>query len=97
MEMRRHIVLTRCFNDQYSLSVMLDGIGDEAVSKREERTMIDWNRDGKIDGWDHGFTAFLIDEANGKTASGCCGTTVAMFLIGIILPVVLAVVFMAHA
>ena len=71
--------------------------GDEAVSKREERTMIDWNRDGKIDGWDHGFTAFLIDEANGKTASGCCGITVAMFLIGIILPVVLAVVFMAHA
>lgn len=58
---------------------------------------IDWNRDGKIDGWDHGFTAFLIDEANGKTASGCCGTTAAMFLIGIILPVVLAVVFMAHA
>ena len=60
--------------------------------------MIDWNRDGKIDGWDHGFTAFLIDEAekNSGHGTGCCGPTAAMFLIGIILPVVLTVVFVAH-
>ncbi len=63
--------------------------------------MIDWNHDGKVDGWEHGMTAFMIDElskddkgSNGGT--GCCGPTVAMFLIGLILPVIVGVVFIAR-
>lgn len=56
--------------------------------------MFDWNQDGKIDGWDHGFTAFMIDQMeNGdKPTGGCCGPTVAMFLISVLLPVIVFVV-----
>ncbi len=57
--------------------------------------MIDWNHDGKIDGFDHGMTAFMIDELNGKKATGCCGPTVAMFLMAILLPVLLAVILIS--
>ena len=52
--------------------------------------MYDWNHNGKIDAGDHAFTAFLIDEIENGNADkptggcGCCGTTVAMFLIAII-------------
>jgi hypothetical protein len=57
--------------------------------------MFDWNRNGKIDAGDHAFTAFLIDEMDKTTGGcGCCGTTVAMFLIAVLLPVI--VVFVAH-
>lgn len=56
--------------------------------------MIDYNGDGKVDAMEHGLTAFLIDEAekNSNNGTGCCGPTVAMFLIGIVLPVVLFVI-----
>ncbi len=58
--------------------------------------MYDWNHNGKIDAGDHAFTAFLIDEMeNGDKPTGgcgCCGTTVAMFLIAILLPVIVFVV-----
>ena len=65
-------------------------------------SMYDWNHNGKIDAEDHAFTAFMIDEIeNGNTGKptggcGCCGTTVAVFLIGILLPVFLTIVFAAH-
>ena len=61
--------------------------------------MIDWNRDGKIDAGDHAFTAFLIDEMDrdsDEKPTGCCGTTAAMILIGILMPVILTAVFVAH-
>ena len=60
--------------------------------------MQDWNRNGKIDAGDHAFTAFMIDQVReeGGPPTGCCGTTAAMFLIGIILPVVLVVVTVAY-
>lgn len=64
--------------------------------------MFDWNRNGKIDAGDHAFTAFMIDqienESGGKPTGGCgcCGPTVAMFLIGILMPVILTVVFVAR-
>ena len=60
--------------------------------------MYDWNHNGKIDAGDHAFTAFLIDEIeNGNVdkptgGCGCCGTTVAMFLIAILLPMIVFVV-----
>ena len=60
--------------------------------------MYDWNRNGKIDAGDHAFTAFMIDQIeNGNEnkptgGCGCCGPTVAMFLLAVILPVVLLVV-----
>ena len=57
--------------------------------------MYDWNHNGKIDAGDHAFTAFMIDEMDKPTGGcGCCGTTVVMFLIAVLLPVV--VVFVAH-
>ena len=66
--------------------------------------MHDWNGNGKIDPSDHAFTAMILDEMSGDTGgsgggnggSGCCGTTAAMFLIGILLPVVVTAVFIAH-
>ena len=64
--------------------------------------MVDYNGDGKVDAAEHALTAFLIDEAeknssgNNRGSSGCCGPTVAMFLMAVILPVVLTVVFVAH-
>lgn len=64
--------------------------------------MYDWNHNGKIDAGDHAFTAFMIDQMENDNGSkptggcGCCGPTVAMFLIGILLPVILTVVFVAH-
>ena len=66
--------------------------------------MFDWNRNGKIDAGDHAFTAFMIDQIENENGNGgkptggcgCCGPTVAMMLIGIILPVVLTVVFVVH-
>lgn len=60
--------------------------------------MYDWNHNGKIDAGDHAFTAFLIDQIENENKDkptggcGCCGPTVAMFLIAVILPVVLLVV-----
>ncbi len=54
--------------------------------------MIDWSHDGKIDGSDHGMTAFMLDD---EKATGCCGPTVAMFLMAILLPVVIAVIFIS--
>lgn len=58
--------------------------------------MYDWNHNGKIDAGDHALTAFLIDEIeNGDKPTGgcgCCGTTVAMLLIAIVLPVIVFVV-----
>lgn len=64
--------------------------------------MHDWNHNGKIDAEDHAFTAFMIDQIeneneNGSTPTGgcgCCGPTVAMFLIAILMPVI--VVFVVH-
>ncbi len=58
--------------------------------------MIDWNRDGKVDGLEHGMTAFLIDEFNDGKATGCCGPTAAMFLMAILLPVIITAVFSAR-
>lgn len=63
--------------------------------------MFDWNHNGKIDAGDHAFTAFLLDEMDSDDGddnkpTGCCGPTVAMFLMGIIFPVILTVVFVAH-
>ncbi len=58
--------------------------------------MIDWNHDGKIDGFDHGMTAFMLDEMNGEKSTGCCGHTVAMFLMAIVLPVLVTVVFIGR-
>ena len=57
--------------------------------------MIDWIRDGKVDGIDLAITSAMIDDDVGDKPTGgcgCCGTTVAMFLIGIILPVIVFVV-----
>ena len=56
--------------------------------------MIDWNRDGKVDAIDYAITSSMIDDVGDKPTGGCgcCGTTVAMFLIGIILPVIVFVV-----
>ena len=60
--------------------------------------MYDWNHNGKIDAEDHAFTAFMIDEIENGNAGkptggcGCCGTTVMMFLMGILLPVIVFVV-----
>lgn len=58
--------------------------------------MFDWNNDGKIDFWDHAMTAMILDDMEDDKSSGCCGPTVAMFLIGLILPVVVGVVFITH-
>ncbi len=58
--------------------------------------MFDWNRDGKIDARDHAMTAFILDDMEDDNTSGCCGPTVAMFLIGLILPVIVGVVFISH-
>ncbi len=61
--------------------------------------MIDWNHDGKVDLKDHMFTAMVLDELDDDDdgrGTGCCGPTVAMFLIGLILPVIVTVVFIAH-
>ena len=66
--------------------------------------MIDWNGNGKADPEDMAFTAMILDEMSGDTGgsgggnrgNGCCGTTAAMFLIGILLPVVVTAVFIAH-
>ncbi len=58
--------------------------------------MIDWNHDGKIDGFDHGMTMYILDELDDDDVSGCCGPTVAMFLMAIILPVLVTAVFIGH-
>ena len=62
--------------------------------------MYDWNHDGKIDFSDHAFTAFMIDQIENDDkptgGCGCCGPTVAMFLIAIVLPVIFSVVFIVH-
>ncbi len=61
--------------------------------------MIDWNHDGKIDGFDHGMTAFMLDDMedeDGDNGTGCCGPTVAMFLMALILPILVTVVFVSH-
>ena len=56
----------------------------------------DWNHNGKIDAGDHAFTAFMMDQMeNGENPTGgcgCCGTTVAMFRIAVLLPVIVLVV-----
>ena len=55
--------------------------------------MIDWNQDGKIDAIDYAITADMMDDDFGEKPIGCCcGTTVAMFLIAILLPVIVFVV-----
>lgn len=60
--------------------------------------MYDWNHNGKIDAGDHAFTAFMIDEIENGNAGkpiggcGCCGTTVMMVLVAIVLPVIVLVV-----
>lgn len=64
--------------------------------------MHDWNHNGKIDAEDHAFTAFMIDQienengGNSTGGCGCCGPTAAMFLIAILMPVILTVVYVTH-
>lgn len=64
--------------------------------------MYDWNGNGKIDIEDHTLTAYMIDEMEKRQKeyqrkpSGCCGTTVAMFIISLLLPVFLVAVFATH-
>lgn len=52
--------------------------------------MIDWNKDGKVDGIDLAITSALLDDDE-KKPSGCCGPTAAIFLMCIITPALLVV------
>ena len=80
----------------------MQGIGNQADDQRGGWIVYDWNHNGKIDAGDHAFTAFMIDQmesGNGDKPTGgcgCCGTTVAMFLAAVLLPVILTVVFVAR-
>lgn len=45
--------------------------------------MIDWNGDGKVDGFETMLTLELLedDDDGGKAPVGCCGPAVAMLLL----------------
>ncbi len=63
--------------------------------------MFDWNHNGKTDPEDYAFNMMILDDLMGDDddddgATGCCGPTVAMFLIGLILPVIVTAVFISH-